>query len=240
MYFGLELILSRILPLRNSNGQKDTLVFLGDYIDRRINSHKVIDIVMKTKHDFPDQVFCLMGNHELLIQDAISPDATLEQYNMWMQNGGDETLMGYLDRAGSEIENPYLIQRHTIDRFIPKSHVAFFQSLLPYYETETYIFVHGGCDPYIPLEFHSPKIMAWDRSVYKNVLIMAEREIKCSWEKTLITGHNGQLDGKIFAHDKFMMLDGSYAEKLYVLELNSRTGFSARKGKKRLVQESIS
>lgn len=240
MYFGLQLILNRILPLRNSNGQKDILVFLGDYIDRKINSHMVIDLVMKTKQDFQDQVFCLLGNHELLIQDAIKPDATLENYNMWMQNGGDETLIGYLDRARSEIENPYLIQRHTIDRFIPKSHVNFFQSLLPYYETESYIFVHGGCDPYMPLEIHNPKIMAWDRSVYKNVLIMADKGIKCTWKKTLVTGHNGQLDGKPFVHDKFMMLDGSYAEKLYVWELNSRTGFSARKGKKRLVQESIS
>jgi hypothetical protein len=35
------------------------------------------------------------------------------------------------------------------------------------------------------------------------------------------------------------MLDGSYAEKLYVLELNSREIFSARKGKARLVKESI-
>ena len=234
----LELILNRILPLRKIGGVMDTIIFLGDYIDRRFASHMVVDMVINAKSSQPDQIFCLLGNHELLIQDALS--GSLEGYRNWMRNGGEETLLGYLKRAKSEIDNPYLINRSNIERFIPKEHMKFFKSLIPYYETEEYIFVHGGCDPFIPLKKQRPRDLVWDRSVFSQVdRLLFQKGIKCSWNKTLVTGHNGKKDGKPLIWDKFMMLDGSYANKLYVWELNSRTGFSARRNNKRMVKESI-
>ena len=235
----LELILNRILPLRKTGGQMDTLVFLGDYIDRGFDGHRVVDLVAEVKRDFPDQTFCLLGNHEMMLLETILPSSTAEQYSMWMHCGGEETVLGYLQRSGSEVENPYLVQRHTLGRIIPPEHIDFFKSLLPYYETKEYIFVHGGCDPFVPLDQQTAEVIAWDRSVYYRMTNMAENKWKCPWEKTVVTGHNGEQDGKPFIWDKFMMLDGSKAEKVYVIELNSRTGFSARKHKKRLVQESI-
>jgi serine/threonine protein phosphatase 1 len=235
----LELILNRILPLRNSGGHRDVLVFLGDYVDRRADSHRVLDLVMEVKEDFPDQVFCLCGNHELMFLEALSPNQTLAQYNMWMHNGGESTMVGYLTRDGSEVDDPYMIPRMNISRFIPQEHQEFLKSLLSYHETEDYIFVHGGCDPFVPLEAQRKEVLAWDRSVYNQMSNIAENKWLCPWEKTIVTGHNGEEDGSPFIWDKYMMLDGSYAGKLYVWELNSRTGFSARNNKKRLVREPI-
>lgn len=239
MHNQLELILPRILPLRKTGGHMDRLIFLGDYIDRKINSHKVVDTVMKVKEDAPDQVFTLLGNHELMIKEAIKPYASIGDYNIWMHNGGEETIIGYLQREGSEVENPYLIPRHCLAQHIPAEHKKFFESLQPYYETEEYIFVHGGCDPFIPLKDQNPNVLAWDRSVYYKMCNIANMKVKCTWDKTIVTGHNGEPGGKPFVWDKFMMLDGSYDERVYVWELNSKTGFSARKGNKRLVKESI-
>lgn len=239
MYNQLELILARILPLRKTGGHMDRLIFLGDYIDRRISSHKVIDIIMKIKDNAPDQVITLLGNHELMIQEAIKPNASLSEYNMWMHNGGEETLIGYLKREKSDVESPYCIPRHCISAHIPREHKMFFESLQPYYETDDYIFVHGGCDPFIPLKIQDPKVLAWDRSIYQHMWNLAENKIKCPWNKTIVTGHNGEPGGKPFIHDKYMMLDGSQAEKVYLWELNSMTGFYALKSNKRLVKESI-
>lgn len=236
-YEGLQLILNRILPLRNSGGSTDILVFLGDYIDRRIHSHKVVDMIMEVKQDYPDQVFTLVGNHELMLLDALSPTSTSHQYNMWMHNGGLATFNGYLHRMNSDVTDPYMIPRRNIDRFIPSDHIDFFKSLLSYHETDKYIFVHGGCDPFIPMHLQKREVIAWDRSVYQAVKDIAEDNYETPWEKTIVTGHNGNVDGKPFVYKKFMMLDGSYAERLYVWELNSRTGFSARKGNARLVKE---
>ena len=239
MYDELELILNRILPLRKTGGCFDTLVFLGDYIDRRIDSHKVIDLLIKTKEESPNQVITLLGNHELMFLEAIQPDTSALSYNRWMSNGGEETFIGYLQRSNSEVENPYLIQRNSIKRFIPNKHIEFIESLYVYYETDEYIFVHGGCDPFIPLKDQDPNVLLWDRSVYNRMCNMAENNWKCPWNKTIVTGHNGDPGGKPFIYDKFMMLDGSLAEKVYVWELHSMTGFSARRNNKRLVKESI-
>lgn len=235
----LELILNRILPLRRTGGQWDSLVFLGDYIDRKIESYQVIDMLIDVKKNFPDQTFYLFGNHELMFLSALSPDSLHNEYSVWMSNGGEETVIGYLQRSKSDIENPYLIDRHQLSRFIPKEHINFLNSLLPYYETDDYIFVHGGCDPFKPLNEQMVFTLAWDRSVYAYVRKLAQNKLPCPWNKTIVTGHNGDKGVKAFKHDKFMMLDGSFDEKVYVWELNSRTGFSARKKKKRLVGESI-
>jgi len=235
----LELILNRILPLRRTGGHLDRLVFLGDYVDRGMQGPSVIDLVQEVKNDFPSQVITLLGNHELMLIDAINGNAEPSEYNLWMSTGGEETLIAYLQRAGSEIENPYLVNRFSLSRFIPQEHIDFLNSLVVYYETDEYIFVHGGCDPLIPLKNQNKKVLVWDRSVYNRITNMAENKWSCPWKKTIVTGHNGEDDGEPFVYDKFMMLDGSYAEKLYVWELNSRTGYSSRKNKKRLVKESI-
>lgn len=238
MYNQLELILSRILPLRKTDKHTDRLIFLGDYIDRGELSHKVIDTVLKIKTDAPDQIITLLGNHELMIQEAMKPNASLSDYNMWMHNGGENTLIGYLKREGLNVDSPYCIPRHCISSHIPAEHKSFFESLQPYYETDDCIFVHGGCDPFVPLNLQKPDVLAWDRTLYQNMWNLYENKVKCPWEKIIVTGHNGEPEGKPFIHDKYMMLDGSQAERLYVWEINSMAGFYAQKSSKRLVKES--
>lgn len=236
MYKELQIILKRILPLRKTTGYNDKLIFLGDYIDRKINSHKVIDLVMEVKNDHQEQVVCLKGNHELMILNNLSGNCTLEEYELWMKNGGEATMLGYLEKAGSDIRNPYLIPRKNLIDFIPREHIDFYNSLLPYYETDEYIFVHGGCDPTKPLNTQVCEHMVWDHSVFQLVFKFRLFKNKCPWKKTVVTGHNGLKSGKVFIYDKFMMLDTSYAEKVCVCELNSRTGYIAKQNKKRLVK----
>jgi serine/threonine protein phosphatase 1 len=236
MYNQLNVIFSRILPLRKSDGIKDKIIFLGDYIDRNINSHKVIDIIIEIKNDFPNQVICLQGNHELLFKDAISNKSTLEQYLTWMHNGGSETLLGYMERSNIKIENPFLMNRQRIKQIIPDEHVRFLNTLSPYYEDDEHIFVHGGCDPMIPLSSQDPNFLAWDRSVYHSVLGMTG---KLPWNKRIVVGHSGKPGADKFVADKFVMIDGSKSEMLYIFEMNTGEGFSARKGKNRLVKEKL-
>lgn len=40
------------------------LVFLGDYVDRGPNSQENLDFLLKTKHDHPERIYLLQGNHE--------------------------------------------------------------------------------------------------------------------------------------------------------------------------------
>ena len=60
-------------------------------------------------------------------------------------------------------------------------HRSFLEALLPYYETEKYIFVHAGLRPGIPLADQSQHDLLWIRHEFIN----AEHD----YEKTVVFGH---------------------------------------------------
>ena len=84
----LKLICKRIFPLRKSDGGKDVLVLLGDYIDRLPESHLVVDFLIAAKKKYKDQLILLRGNHEQLLIDAMNSLRDSNKYMRWMNNGG--------------------------------------------------------------------------------------------------------------------------------------------------------
>jgi serine/threonine protein phosphatase 1 len=132
------------------NADRDTLVFIGDYIDRGPRSREVVDIILGIKRRVRD-VVCLIGNHEhMLINYHLH--GTGEE--MFFQNGGDVTAHAYgLKRTAQRVKMN-----------IPEKHLAFYQSLLPYYETEHFIFVHAGLRPGIPLSGQHMEDVIWIRN----------------------------------------------------------------------------
>lgn len=235
MYNELQLILSRILPLRHTGGSFDKLIFLGDYIDYHSSSDKVIDLLVKLKNEYKEQIIFLKGDHETRFLEVLN-NCNSDKYVKWMDNGGDKTLYGYLKRFNLDIDNPFLFDRKNIWRIVPQEHLDFLNDLYNYHENDNYIFVHGGCDPLIPLKDQNELLLISDSSVFNNVKKFRKLNIKCPWDKTIITGHNGNKYGKIFIYDKFYMLDGSLSKKIYSIELNSKTGFYSEFNNKRLVK----
>ena len=158
----LESLLSQ-LPIEKN----DTIVFLGDYIDRGPNSKKVIDLILELKKG--QNIVCLMGNHESMAIDFIK-DPSSAQAGLFIMNGGSATLASYT---------------LTGDHFlIPDEHIAFYQNLELFYETKDYFFVHAGV-PNVPLkkinsEEHALE-MLWVRSSF--------HKSKYKWSKTIVHGH---------------------------------------------------
>lgn len=67
------------------SSQTDTLVFIGDYIDRGYFSYEVVDMLIKLQHQVgKDKVVCLRGNHEQMAIDAYRHG----NYPLWYRNGG--------------------------------------------------------------------------------------------------------------------------------------------------------
>ncbi len=232
MLCNLKLILNRILPLRKSDGGKDKLVFLGDYIDRNIDSEKVVDILIDLKKIYKNQLIILKGNHEEMFQKAIAQSDNSDDYLLWMNNGGEATLKGYLERAGIAVENPFTYPRSRIIDIIPKEHLDFFDSLPLYHETDEFIFVHAGCDPNIPLDKQDTQPFLWDRSIHTALSSGCQLHIP----KPIITGHNTIESGRPLITENYMMLDCSGTGDLMVLELNSMSAFMAYKDNGKLVK----
>ena len=215
----LNSIFNRILPLR----KKDKIILLGDYIDRHINSPEVLDALIVLKDKYQDQIILLLGNHEQMLLDGLNGDQ--HAFDMWIMNGGYYTALAYSNKAG--LKTPPKSSKR-IKGLIPKEHIEFMQGLMPYYETDDYIFVHGGCDPFIPLSDHPKEVLIWDRSLLKYVL--ADNDL--TWRKCVITGHNATGRGEPVIKDKFMMLDCGSPKKLLVVELNSMEAWMATPNKR--------
>lgn len=132
----LETLLSR-LPF---DREHDTLVFLGDYLDRGPDVKGVLDQLCQLRADGV-RIVPLMGNHEYLL---------LEYHR-----SGDQALLPYLRRLGlgNTLESyggASLAALAALD-FMPAEHREFLASLLPHWETGEYIFVHAGLLPDQPL-----------------------------------------------------------------------------------------
>lgn len=248
----LQKVCDRILPLRKSDGIKDTLVFLGDYIDRHVDSHRVLDFLIELQKKYSDQVVFLMGNHELMLLQALNllPERnyTLESqaniFKMWLKNGGTDTVYGYEIRQGKKVTDSWRDPtRLEVSQIIPQEHKKFLiKNLRKYYQTDEYIFVHGGLEPFIDPEIQDLEMMLWDRSllkVIKDYLLsckITKTKPELNWDKTIVCGHSVCPDQNPVITDKYMMLDCGSPQQLLVTELNSKQAYMAYPNKDRMVK----
>ena len=130
--------------------ENDTLVFIGDYIDRGPGSVEVVDYLLTLKRQVPGIIF-LKGNHEDMLEKYL--DGT-DRFT-YLLNGGQNTLDSYLSKTNRSDSFP-----------IPADHMDFFKSLKLYYETGSYIFVHAGLRPKINLESQKTEDLLWIRDKF--------------------------------------------------------------------------
>jgi serine/threonine protein phosphatase 1 len=149
----------------------DTIVTLGDYIDRGPDSRGVIDQLIALQercHLIP-----LMGNHEEMLLAAMDSRSELV---FWINFGGHEMLDSYGKRGGWDI--------------IPREHIQFVKSCRRYHETDRHIFVHASCWPNRRMEDQSPTTLLWEN------FDRQEPAIHYSG-KTVIVGHKPQVSGEV-------------------------------------------
>jgi len=119
---------------------RDSLVFLGDYIDRGPDSAEVLDLLGELTQRDPG-IITLLGNHEyLLLEYHRTGDPALLPYLRRM--GIDTTLKSYGVHTGFALQS--------LD-FLPAAHLAFLKGLPLYWESADYLFVHAGLEAGVPL-----------------------------------------------------------------------------------------
>ena len=200
----LELLLER-LPLNDG----DTILFLGDYIDRGPDSKGVVTTILNLSKKY--NVITLMGNHEQMFLDFFYDKNTLEAGG-FLFNGGTTTLASYCTDLGN-FE-------------FPKNHIDFFNNLKLFHETDDYFFVHAGL-PDLPLEVIKQKPLDF----LEQLLWIREEFLKSNyiWSKTIIHGHTPiletNLDNQKINLDTGCVYDG----KLSALELPAKIIYSVPK-----------
>uniref|UniRef100_A0A7C5ETB2 Serine/threonine protein phosphatase n=1 Tax=Desulfobacca acetoxidans TaxID=60893 RepID=A0A7C5ETB2_9BACT len=145
--------LKRLLEHLELDPDRDTLIFMGDYIDRGPESKGVVDYLLGLKARFPaNRLVFLKGNHEAMFLDFLAG----KDRELFLFNGGASTLKDYWGKDWDKESTLVL----------PPDHARFFQELRPYHVTENYIFVHGGLRPGIPLEEQVEEDLLWIRGEF--------------------------------------------------------------------------
>lgn len=167
----------------------DEVVFVGDYVDRGPDSKGVIDylLTLRGRYTF------LMGNHERMFLDFLQG----KDRSLFLYNGGAATLESYggLGR-------------------IPAAHLDFLNRLHLYYETDDYLFVHGGIRPGVPLQEQDPKDLLWIREEFY--------AYPGRYPKTVVFGHTPMRE--VLMEEDRIGIDTAcvYGNKLTCLILPSR------------------
>jgi len=160
--------LQRLLDMLPRDEAADTLVFLGDLIDRGADAPGCVDLVMKLQRENPERVHCLRGNHEQMLLDFLEGSA-----NLWINpvTGGERTYEQYTGtRLDIGKEQDLDAARRAIETSLPADHLEFFHSLPYFHEDDFAIYVHAGLDRTKHPSETEPQALLWmrDMDFYKN------------------------------------------------------------------------
>ena len=144
----------------------DTIVTLGDYVDRGPDPAAVVEYVLALSQS--QTVVSLRGNHEIMMLDSRDKKSWFQP---WMGYGGEATLQSY----GGSFEG------------VPEEHFDFLHNgLVSYHECDSHFFVHAFADADIPLDEQTDATLYWRK--YKNP------QPHCSG-KIMVCGHTAQRSG---------------------------------------------
>lgn len=131
----LKALLDQVEP-----GRTDTLITLGDYVNRGPDSKQVLELLIDVSGR--TTLVPLLGNHDAQMLEALADET---QWSRWFGFGGLATLYSY---------------SATLDaRAIPQTHIDFLRSCRRYHETETMFFVHANYKPELPLDQQPDEVL---------------------------------------------------------------------------------
>lgn len=189
----LELMLDRLALSRS-----DTLVCLGDVVDRGPNTKRCIEMLLDLR-DACDFVF-LLGNHEEMMLRAVVGAAL----GFWLSVGGAETLESYGrgngGRNGGRLED------------VPDEHLELFNSAESFYETDSEVFVHASVEVERPMSDQDVYILRWEP-------VTGLEEPHYSG-KRVVCGHTAQRTGLPRVWDGWVCIDTCAYGGLYLTALD--------------------
>jgi serine/threonine protein phosphatase 1 len=135
----------------------DRIIFLGDYVDRGLNSFGVIEFILELQKSY--EVITLKGNHDQVFINNLNGGF----WKFWDQ-GQKPTLHSYLKNCAPKMLLNEICPFRWKD--LPETHQKFFTNLKSYFQDELgNLFVHGGINRHLQLYEQNDDIFLWDRDL---------------------------------------------------------------------------
>lgn len=196
-----------LAAIRAEAGPDDTVVLLGDYIDRGAHSRECIAEILSFRATAPARIVCLMGNHEEWLLRTMR-DSTRHSWLLGME--ALDTIRSYSPEAAERIRHAASLVGDALyldrcplpyDLFfdaMPAAHRAFFEELQLFEETPDCICSHGGLDPDGgALGAQRPGSLIWGATGFQD---------RYAGERALVYGHwnNAELDAGGWPHPRII------------------------------------
>ncbi len=160
----------------------DTIIPLGDCVDRGPESRRVIDDLLALREKC--RLVPLLGNHEEMMLNFVDGRP---QPDDWLECGGAATVESYRGPDGKLIPAPV-------------EHIDFIRAWGDCYETDTHFFVHSSYEPERPLAQQHWQTMRWQSLKFG---IPGPHESG----KIAVVGHTSLKDGEILDVGHLICID---------------------------------
>ncbi len=175
----------------------DTIITLGDYVDRGPHSAQVLDTLTDLISDC--HLIPLLGNHEIMMTQALN---NRRDFEFWVFNGGKTTLESY----GGDINN------------LPMHHRTFLNHCQRFHETDTHIFVHAAYNHELAMAQQPDDLLFWQ---HVGDGFIPDPHVS---GKTVICGHTPQLNGEVCDLGHIIILDTFCYGDQWLTAMNVETG----------------
>lgn len=155
--------LHTLLEMVPRDEASDTLVFLGDLIDRGPDIPGCVEHVVDLCRKDPGRVICLRGNHEQMLLDFLD-DLNL----IWIEQatGSDRTFVQYTQTLlAIRSEADFVCARDLLAEKIPAEQIEFFRQLPSYHEDDFALYVHAGLENGKHPRESSADALMWTRNM---------------------------------------------------------------------------
>lgn len=170
--------LARRIEAELDTAPAETLtIFLGDYVDRGLQSSTVVEWL--SRRDFPTPFIALRGNHEEIFLRFLEDESVLEG---WRKFGGVETLHSYgVDVSSVMRGRNYEEARRALTARLPDHHLQFMLETTLTASFGDYFFCHAGVKPGVPLAQQKAEDLLWIREEFLS--------FEGGWGKVIVHGH---------------------------------------------------
>ncbi len=211
----LDAILKAIAPVAG-----DTVVFVGDYVDRGPSARDVIELALEVEKSGAEGVF-LKGNHEDMMLSYLGMPGNYGE--SFLFNGGVATLESYGVREDDLAEAVH---------HLPAKHLDFYNRLAISYLRPPYLFVHAGIMPTRQLEEQQTEDLLWIRQEF----IFNPHRI----DATVVFGHTPMRGVMIDLPYKLGIDTGLvYGGKLTCVEFNEGVLYQVSRGSRQVKSRAI-
>lgn len=182
--------------IRAYSGRGETIVFLGDYLDRGPDAKGCVDAILRFRREVEAEVVCLLGNHEdwflrtlrdysqhswLLGMEAFD---TIRSYSV---DAAHRLRLTAMARGTQLFSGRCKLPYEAFFDCVPLDHIRFFQDLRLYHQNADCVCTHGGVDPRVArIDEQDREAVIWGTADFPNGYDGAELVVYGHWNNATL------------------------------------------------------